>query len=73
MREATNTAILKSGDLLLLLNDDAELLVARANPKGFELVKRYTVAKSATWARPTISGNRIFIKDASSLTLWTIG
>jgi outer membrane protein assembly factor BamB len=72
-REATNTSILKSGELLLLLNDDAELIVARASPKGFEPVKRYTVATSATWAQPTVSGNRIFIKDSSSLTLWTIG
>ena len=34
--------------------------------------KRYTVAKSATWAQPTVSGNRIFVKDVSSLTLWTL-
>ena len=72
-REATNTAIIKSGDLLFLLNDDAELIVARASAKGFEPLKRYTVANSATWAQPTISGHRIFIKDAAVLTLWTIG
>jgi hypothetical protein len=62
-----------SGDLLFLLNDDAELIVARASAKGFEPLQRYTVATSATWAQPTISGNRIFIKDATTLTLWTTG
>jgi outer membrane protein assembly factor BamB len=70
-REATNTALIKSGDLLFLLHDDAQLIVARASPKGFEPLRRYTVADSPTWAQPTISGNRIFIKDANVLTLWT--
>jgi hypothetical protein len=71
-REATNTAIVKAKDLLFLLNDDAELIVARSSRKGFEPLKRYTVADNATWAQPTISGRRIFVKDVSSLALWTV-
>ena len=71
-REATNTAIVKAGDLLFLLNDDAELIVAFSNPAGLEPLRRYTVADSSTWAQPTVSGNRVFIKDVSNLTLWTI-
>jgi hypothetical protein len=55
-----------------MLNDDAELIVARSSRTGFEPLKRYTVADSATWAQPTISGNRVFVKDASSLALWTL-
>jgi outer membrane protein assembly factor BamB len=72
-RQATNAAIVRAGDLLFLLKDDAELIVARATTSGFEAVKRYTVADSATWAQPTIAGNRIFVKDTQSLALWTIG
>ncbi len=71
-REAKNTAVVKAGDLLLLLNDDAELIVARSSPTEFEPLKRYTVADSPTWAQPAISGNRIFVKDVSSLTLWSL-
>jgi len=71
-READNTALVKAGQLLFLLNDDAELIVARANRKAFDPIVRYTVADSATWAQPAISGNRIFIKDVGSLTLCTI-
>jgi outer membrane protein assembly factor BamB len=71
-REATNTAIVKAGDLLFLLNDDAELIVAKSSRTEFKPLKRYTVADSATWAQPAISGNRIFIKDADSLALWII-
>ena len=71
-READNTALVKAGQLLFLLNDDAELIVARANRKAFAPIARYTVADSATWAQPAISGDRIFIKDADSLILWTV-
>jgi outer membrane protein assembly factor BamB len=71
-REATNTAVVKAGELLFLLNDDAELIVARSSRTGFEPLKRYTIPDSATWAQPAISGKRIFVKDATTLTLWTL-
>ena len=71
-RQATNTAVVKAGDLLFLLNDDAELIVARSSRTGFQPIRRYTVASSATWAQPAISGNRIFVKDVSSVALWTV-
>jgi outer membrane protein assembly factor BamB len=71
-REATNTAIVKAGDLLFYLNDNAELIVAKSSLTGFEPLKRYTVAGAATWAQPAISGNRLFVKDVSSLVLWTL-
>jgi len=71
-RQASNTAIVKAGTLLLLLNDDAQLIVARSSRNGFEPLRRYTVADSATWAQPAVSGNRVFVKDVASLSLWTL-
>lgn len=71
-RQATNAAISRAGDLLFILKDDAELLVARSGPAGLETVKSYTVADSATWSAPAVSGHRLFVKDVSSLTLWTL-
>lgn len=71
-RQAANTAIVKAGTLLLLLNDDAELIVAKSSRTEFQPLKRYTIADSATWAQPAVSGNRIFVKDVSSLSLWTL-
>jgi hypothetical protein len=71
-RQATNAEIARAGDLLFVLKDDAELVVTRIGPKGFEPVRTYTVADSATWAQPSISGDRIFVKDVASLALWTL-
>ncbi len=71
-RAALNTAVVKAGKLLLLLNDDAELVIAESNRQRFEVVGRYSVAESATWAQPTVSGERVFVKDTDSLTLWIV-
>jgi outer membrane protein assembly factor BamB len=71
-RRATNSALVKAADLLFFLNEDAELIVARSSRTGFEPITRYSVGNSATWAQPAISGTRIFIKDVSSLALWSL-
>jgi outer membrane protein assembly factor BamB len=71
-RQAGNAAIVRAGNLLLVLKDDAQLIVARSTPGGFEPLITYTVADSATWPAPAISGNRIFIKDISTVALWTL-
>ena len=71
-RQATNAAVVRAGDLLFLLSDEAELIVARASRSGFEPLQRYPVADSPTWAQPAIVGDRIYIKDDSTLALWSI-
>ena len=71
-RQAENTAVGKAERFVFLLNDDAELIVARASRAGFEPIARYAVADSPTWAQPAISGSRFFVKDVDSLTLWTM-
>jgi outer membrane protein assembly factor BamB len=71
-RQGDNAAIVATGRTLLLLKDDGELIVARASAKGFEAVRRYTVAESPTWAHPLVFDRGIAIKDLDSLALWNI-
>lgn len=71
-RKGDNAAILLGGDLLFLLNTDAELIVAKVSPTSFQAVKTYTVAESETWAHPLVLSEGIVIKDFESLTLWTV-
>jgi outer membrane protein assembly factor BamB len=71
-RQADNAAIVRAGELVLSLEDDAELMVGRVVGSRLQELTRYTVADAATWAAPVISGNRIFVKDTSTLALWTV-
>jgi outer membrane protein assembly factor BamB len=71
-RQAGNVAITRAGNVLFSLENDGDLVVFRASRTGFDVLKRYKVADAETWAQPAISGNRIFVRDVSSLTLWTL-
>jgi outer membrane protein assembly factor BamB len=71
-RQAANIALARAGNVLFSLEDDGELVILRASRTGFEPLRRYKVAEAETWAQPAISGNRIFVKDVSTLALWTL-
>jgi outer membrane protein assembly factor BamB len=79
-RQAANVAMARAGQFLFSLENDGELVVLRASTTGFEPLQRYRVASEnpdipigTTWAQPAISGNRIFVRDHATLTLWTVG
>ena len=71
-REGETASLLNAGDSLLILTNDAKLIVARSTAAGFESVRRYEVASSQTWSHPVLFGNQILIKDESNLSLWTL-
>lgn len=71
-RQLSHAALAKADNLVFLLTEGGDLAVGTVSASGFEIVKRYKVADGGTWAQPAISGRRIFIKDASSVTLWTV-
>ncbi|MGH9627045.1 MAG: hypothetical protein ACRD7E_01585, partial [Bryobacteraceae bacterium] len=70
-RQGDNAAIVASGDLLFALTNEADLLLIRGNPEQFELVRRYTVAESPTWAHPVLTASGVLVKDASTLAFWS--
>ena len=70
-REGVNAAILNAKDALLILTNDANLIVAKKSAKGFEQVAKYSVADSATYAHPVVMGKRILVKDDAAMALWS--
>jgi outer membrane protein assembly factor BamB len=64
--------ILAAGPVLLALTSNDTLVAFRPSNKGYEELASYRVADSPTWAAPILAGNRIFVKDQDTLTLWTI-
>ena len=63
---------MKAGQIVFSLEDDGELVAGRVGTAAFEPLRRYNLADSETWTQPAISGNRLFVKDVSTLTLRTI-
>jgi len=71
-RQGAKAALQRTGNLIFSLESDGELVVTRARSTAFDVINRYKVAEDETWSQPAISGNRIFVKGVSTLTLWTI-
>jgi outer membrane protein assembly factor BamB len=68
-RQGENAALVSVSPLLIMLTDDARLIVARQDGSAFAPIREYTVAASPTWAHPVVVGRLILIKDHSHLTL----
>jgi outer membrane protein assembly factor BamB len=66
-RAGENAAIVNLSGTLLVLTNEAKLLVQHANGKGYAPVAEYTVANSPTWAHPLVIGDRILVKDETTL------
>src|SRR5687768_17741206 len=65
---SSDLAILNlGGKVLLLLTNEANLIVLPADAREYTPVAQYSVADSPTWAHPVVMGNRILIKDLTTL------
>jgi outer membrane protein assembly factor BamB len=69
-RQGAHAAIARAGNLLFSLEDDGELVILQNSRTAFEQLRRYKVSDTATWGQPSYSGNRVFVKDETNLTLW---
>jgi len=65
-------SIVDAGPVLFVLTPMAELIAFEPSDKGYKDFATYKVADTDTYAYPVVSGNRVYIKDLNSLTLWTI-
>jgi outer membrane protein assembly factor BamB len=65
-------SIVDAGPVLMALNPGMNLIVFEPNGKEFKQLAKYKVGEAETYAYPIISGNRVFVKDKDSVTLWTI-
>ena len=65
-------AIVSAGGVLLALPSTSELIAFKPDGKEYGEITRHKVADTPTYAHPVIAGNRIFVKDQDSVTLWTI-
>jgi outer membrane protein assembly factor BamB len=65
-------SIVDAGLVLFALTPSSQLVVYEPSDKEFKQLASYKVADKATHAYPIVTGNRIYVKDADSVTLWTV-
>lgn len=65
-------SIVDAGSVLFGLTPAGKLIVFMPEAKEYKEIASYQVAQGGTYAYPVVSGNRIFIKDRDSVTLWTV-
>lgn len=65
-------SVVDAGAVLIGLNSSSRLVVFEPTNEGYKELISYKVSDGQTYAYPIISGNRIFIKDQESLTLFTV-
>jgi outer membrane protein assembly factor BamB len=64
--------IVDAGSALVGLTAQGYLVVFEPSDKAYTELAKYKVAATETYAHPVLSGNRIFVKDQESVTLWTV-
>jgi outer membrane protein assembly factor BamB len=68
-----NASILNAGSVLLFLTDRGQLIVVRPSARAYEPIAEYRVSDTSTHAHPVFLGDRILIKDATTLRSFRIG
>ena len=65
-------SIVDAGSVLLALTPKSQLLVLQPSDKEYTELASIKVADKETYAYPVLSGNRLFVEDKDSVTLWNI-
>ncbi len=63
-------SIVDAGSVLLALTPRSQLIVFEPSDKAYTEVASIKVADKQTYAYPVLAGNRLYVEDQDSLTLW---
>ena len=65
-------SIIDAGSILLALTPKSQLIAFEPSDKEYTELASIKVSDKTVYAHPVIAGDRVFVKDQDSLTLWTI-
>jgi len=66
------TALVNAGSVILALPSSGELIAFKPSDKEYAELAKIKVADTPTYAHPVLAGNRIFVRDQESVTLWAL-
>ena len=65
-------AIVSAGSCLMALPSSSELIVYKPSDKEYSELARIKVSETPSYSYPVIAGNRIFIKDQDTVTMFVV-
>lgn len=66
------TSIVAGGSCLLALASSAEMTIFKPDGKQYAEIAKIKVSDTPIYAHPVLAGNRIFVKDAESVTMLAV-
>jgi outer membrane protein assembly factor BamB len=72
VRRGQSAALVDGGPVILALTLNGELEAFKPSNTEYAELARFKVASSETWAHPVVAGNRIFVRDTETVSLWTL-
>jgi outer membrane protein assembly factor BamB len=65
-------SIVDAGPVLMALTPKSQLIIFQPTDKEYSQVASLKVADNPTYGYPVVAGQRIFVEDQDSVTLWTL-
>jgi outer membrane protein assembly factor BamB len=65
-------SIVDAGAVLVALTPKSSLIVFQPSDTAYTQVAAIKVADGSAYGYPVLAGNRVFVEDDDSVTLWTI-
>jgi hypothetical protein len=72
-RSFARAQLLYAGDLLLILDEDGTLGLARIGPSGLNVLARAPVLSKVSWTPPTLVQDRLYVRDRASVSALHLG
>ena len=63
---------LLAGGHLILLSEDGELALVRANPSGHDEIARFPVLEGKTWNHPALDGGRLLVRNLAEMAAFDL-
>lgn len=64
--------VLLLADLLLVLSEDGEAILLKANPSAHEEIGRFKAIEGKTWNHPAIAGGRLYVRNGEEIACYQL-
>jgi outer membrane protein assembly factor BamB len=64
--------LLAESSLLLVVSEEGEVILLKANPEAHEGVSRFQAIKGKTWNHPAVAGGRLYVRNGEEMACYEI-